>query len=101
MGKKMAEQTPLTDAQRRIVLKALGIAPLASAGLFMNLSLSSCSDSTTPSDSSVELKLANEPSLGNIDGFVRRTYGSNNNGDPIIIIKTDENTYRCISVACP
>ena len=50
----MKNQKPLTDAQRRIVLKALGIAPLASAGLFMNLSLSSCSDSTTPSDDSIE-----------------------------------------------
>jgi hypothetical protein len=97
----MKNQKPLTDAQRRIVLKALGIAPLASAGLFMNLSLSSCSDSTTPSDDSIELKLSDEPSLGNIDGFVRRTYGSNNNGDPIIIIRTEESTYRCISVACP
>ncbi len=102
MGTSMSEKKPLTDAQRRIVLKALGIAPLASAGLFMNLSLSSCSnDSTSPSDGSIELKVADEPGLGNIDGFVRRTYGSNNNGDPIIIIKTEENTYRCIAVGCP
>jgi hypothetical protein len=98
---KMAEQKQLTDNQRRNVLKALGIAPLASAGLFINFAMSSCSNSTTPSDNSIELKLANEPSLANIDGFLRRTYGSNNNGDPIIIIKTEENTYRCFSVSCP
>lgn len=97
----MAEKKPLTDSQRRIVLKALGLAPLASAGLFMNLSLSGCSDSTSPSDDSIELKVADEPSLGNIDGFIRRTYGSNNNGNPIIILKTDIDTYRCISVSCP
>lgn len=97
----MAEKKPLTDSQRRIVLKALGIAPLASAGLFMNLSLSGCSDSTSPSDDLIELKVADEPGLGNIDGFVRRTYGSNNNGNPIIILKTDIDTYRCISVGCP
>ncbi|MEY5131974.1 MAG: hypothetical protein RL734_2041, partial [Bacteroidota bacterium] len=41
----MAEQKTFTDSQRRTILKALGIAPLASAGLFMNLSLSGCSDS--------------------------------------------------------
>lgn len=98
----MADQKPLTDAQRRIVLKALGIAPIASAGLFMNMTLSSCSnDSTSPSDGSMELKVSDEAALGNVDGFVRRTYGSNNNGEPIIIIRTGENTYRCISVACP
>jgi len=68
----MAEQKQFTDNQRRIVLKALGIAPFASAGLFMNFSLSGCSNSTSPSDDSIELKLADEPSLANIDGFFKK-----------------------------
>lgn len=95
------EKELLNDNQRRIVLKALGLLPLATGSVLLNSGLSGCSSTTEPSGNNVELKVSDEASLNNTDGFLRRTYGSNNNGDPIIIIKTFEGVYRCISASCP
>ena len=88
------EKELLNVNQRRIVLKALGIFPLATGSILLNASLSGCSSSSEPSSNAVDLKVTDESALNNVDGFLRRTYGSNNNGDPIIIIKTFLNIRR-------
>ena len=95
------EKELLNENQRRIVLKALGLFPLAAGSVLLQSGLSGCSTTTEPSGNNVDLKVSEESALNNIDGFLRRTYGSNNNGDPIIIIKTFEGVYRCISASCP
>lgn len=95
------EKELLNENQRRIVLKALGLFPLAAGSVLLQSGLSGCSTTTEPSGNTIDLKVSEESALNNIDGFLRRTYGSNNNGDPIIIIKTFEGVYRCISASCP
>ena len=86
------EKELLNENQRRIVLKALGLFPLAAGSVLLQSGLSGCSTTTEPSGNNVDLKVSEESALNNIDGFLRRTYGSNNNGDPIIIIKTETTT---------
>lgn len=48
----------------------------------------------------VTLTLANELGLQSVGGSIRRTFGNNNNGLPVIVIRTAQDKFRTMSSYC-
>jgi Rieske Fe-S protein len=51
----------------------------------------------------VTLTLANEPNLQSVGGFIRRTFGSNNGGNEVLVVHvtaTGSGAFRTMSVVC-
>lgn len=87
---------------RRNFMKTIGILPVVSGAAIMAI-CQGCSDtSTSPlTGETVTLTLANESSLQSVGGSIRRTFGNNNNGLPVIVIRTAQDKFRTMSSYCP
>ncbi len=87
---------------RRNFMKTIGILPVVSGAAIVAL-CQGCSDSPTSTltGEKVTLTLANESSLQSIGGSIRRTFGNNNNGLPVIVIRTAQDKFRAMSSYCP
>jgi nitrite reductase/ring-hydroxylating ferredoxin subunit len=87
---------------RRNFMKTIGILPIVSGAAIVAL-CQGCSDSPTStlSGETVTITLANESSLQSIGGSIRRTFGNNNNGLPVIVIRTAQDKFRAMSSYCP
>lgn len=65
--------------------------------------VASCeSDTTKPSTTGqkVEFNVATEPALATVGGIVKRTFGSNNGGMPVFIVRTGETSFLVLSSRC-
>jgi nitrite reductase/ring-hydroxylating ferredoxin subunit len=87
---------------RRNFMKTIGILPVVSGAAIVAL-CQGCSDSSTSTLTGeiVTVTLANEPNLQSIGGSIRRTFGNNNNGLPVIVIRTAQDKFRTMSSKCP
>jgi Rieske Fe-S protein len=81
----------------------------ASLGVILSSStlasvLASCeSDTTKPSATTgqkVEFNVSTEPALANVGGVVKKTFGSNNGGMPVFIVRTGETMFVVLSSRC-
>ncbi len=85
----------LLDAAARLGL-VLSSSALASL-------LAGCeSDTTKPSTTGqkVELDVTTEQALASVGGVVKKTFGSNNGGMPVFIVRTSETTFVVLSSRC-
>ncbi len=85
----------LLDAAARLGL-VLSSSALASL-------LASCeSDTTKPSTTgqNVEFDVTTEPALASVGGVVKKTFGSNNGGMPVFIVRTSQTTFVVLSSRC-
>lgn len=87
---------------RRNFIKTIGILPVVSGAAIVAL-CQGCSDSPTSTltGEKVTVTLANESSLQSMGGSIRRTFGNNNNGLPVIVIRTAQDKFRTMSSKCP
>lgn len=54
----------------------------------------------TPTGSSVLLDITKEPELAAQGGAIKRTFDSNNNGAPVIVIRLDATSFVAFSAVC-
>ncbi len=108
---------PDAEAQldrRSFLTRSAGVLGLALAGGSLATLLNSCEDDATrgPVDTdpgnaiTVELNIAEEEKLQAVGGSLKRSFGSNNGGFPLIIVRTAEDRFRaytakCTHQACP
>lgn len=94
---------------RRDFLKkfSAGVAIAGGAALFANMGSCIFPDSTVdPSPTTgqkVKLTLANEPTLQVVGGFIRRTFGNNNGGNAVLVLRVAQNgtsAFKTMSVIC-
>jgi Rieske Fe-S protein len=81
---------------------AAGIGAALSSSALATL-LSSCeSDVTKPATTGqqVTFDVSSEPALATIGGVVKRTFGSNNGGMPVFIVRTGETEFLVLSSSC-
>jgi hypothetical protein len=86
---------------RRNFMKTFSVLPVLTGMATISLCSGGCSDES-PADvaltgAKVTLVLANEPTLQAVNGFIRRSFGTNNGGNPVIVVRTAEKN----SVLCP
>jgi nitrite reductase/ring-hydroxylating ferredoxin subunit len=92
---------------RRQFMRTMGILPIVSGAVVMSLCTTGCSDDddnpTSPlTGETVTLTLANEPTLLEVGGFIRRAFGANKNGNrPVIVVRTAQDKFRAMSSYCP
>ena len=86
---------------RRNFIKTIGILPVVSGAAIVAL-CQGCSDSPTSTltGEKVTVTLANESSLQSMGSSIRRTFGNNNNGLPVIVIRTAQDKFRTMSSYC-
>ena len=114
-------ETELTGAdaeaqfdRRSFLTRSAGVLGLALAGGSLATLLNSCEDDSTrgPVDSNpgntitVQLNIAEETRLQAVGGSLKRSFGSNNGGFPLIIVRTADDTFhaytaKCTHQACP
>lgn len=83
--------------QRAASLCGLTLCSSALAGL-----LASCETDTVKSTgSTATLLIDNEEALKEIGGGVKKTFGSNNGGRPVIIVRTAADKFVAFSSVCP
>jgi nitrite reductase/ring-hydroxylating ferredoxin subunit len=94
------------QVDRRQFIRTMGILPVVSGAVIMSLCTTGCSDEDNPNTpltgEKVTLTLANEPSLLEIGGSIRRAFGANMNGNrPVIVVRTAQDKFRAMSSYCP
>lgn len=94
------------QVDRRQFMRTMGILPVVSGAVIMSLCTSGCSDDDNPTTpltgEKVTLSLDNEPTLQNIGGFIRRSFGANTNANrPVIVVRTAQDKFRAMSSYCP
>ncbi|MCS7001100.1 MAG: Rieske 2Fe-2S domain-containing protein [Candidatus Kapabacteria bacterium] len=79
----------------------------ASAGIILSSGalaalLASCeSDTTKPSTGqTVEFDVSTAPALATVGGIVKQTFGTNNGGMPVFIVRTGETSFVVLSSRC-
>ena len=102
--------TGVSPFSRRRFLKSLSVFAAAATGMLGFSALESCKKADdngpaapTATGQKVTLVLANESSLAAVGGFVRRTFGSNNNGSDVLVIRVAQggsNAFETMSVVC-
>ncbi len=100
----------MCDTRRREFLlnAAASFGVVLSAGALASLLAGCESDTTKPSTTgqTVQFDVSTEPALANVGGIVKRTFGSNNGGMPVFIVRTGETSFvvlssRCTHEGCP
>jgi len=99
----------VNDVSRRRFLRTVSAGVLSAGMTAWIASLESCNNPTTSpgretaTGQKVTLTLANEPTLQSVGGFVRRTFGGNNGGYPVLVVRTGSSgsgAFRTMSTVC-
>lgn len=94
----------MCDSNRRefMLHAAASFGAVLSTGVLASLLTSCESDTTKPSTSgqTVTFDVNTEPALANVGGIVMRTFGSNNGGMPVFIVRTGEASFVVLSSRC-
>jgi len=107
MAGKPDEQ--VSEVSRRRFLHTVSAGVLSVGFTAWLAGLESCNNPTTSpgteptTGQKVTLTLANEPTLQSVGGFVRRTFGNNNGGNPVLVVRTGSSgtgAFRTMSVVC-
>ncbi|MDX2130291.1 MAG: Rieske 2Fe-2S domain-containing protein [Chloroherpetonaceae bacterium] len=93
------------DSGRRDFLKTAATSAVALCSLQFAAMLSSCGDSTSANDVSTgvteTLDLTANTALNTVGGFIRRTFGNNNSGREVIVMRLSETSFGAMDVLCP
>ncbi|GIV51319.1 MAG: hypothetical protein KatS3mg054_0703 [Chloroflexus sp.] len=81
---------------------AASIGAVLSASALASLIAGCESDTTKPSTTGqmVQFDVSTEPALANVGGVVKRTFGSNNGGMPVFIVRMGETSFVVLSSRC-
>lgn len=102
-------QDDSAPSSRREFLRRASVIAIALAGSSFLLNQEACNvpDQTVgPSSTTgqkVTLTLANEAGLKNVGGFIRRTFGGNNDGNDVIVMRlaaSGTDAFKTMSVVC-
>lgn len=93
------------DQSRRNFLKAAGQLTVLGGVITLSGCLGGCSAENSVATSAntgvqVTLTLANEPSLATVGGYIRRAFSNNNNGNPVIVVRTADKKFQTMSTLC-
>ena len=92
-------------AGRRNFLKSITALPVLSGAVVMSLCTNGCSDDSSSvalTGEKVTLTIANEPTLLNVGGYIRRAFGTSMNANrPVIVVRTAQDKFRAMSSYCP
>jgi len=97
------------DVSRRRFIQTVSAGVLSAGFVAWLAGLESCNNAATnpgtaPSTGQkVTLTLANESTLQSVGGFVRRTFGGNNGGHPVLVVRTGSSgsgAFRTMSTVC-
>lgn len=92
--------------RREFITAAAKTVGISLCGLAIGSLVQSCeSDAVRPADTNstgnvVALDVASEPSLSANGGAIKRTFGTNNNGAPVIVIRITETEFMAFSAVC-
>ena len=93
------------DSSRRDFLKTAASSAVAFCTLPLAAMLTACADSTSSNETSTgvtaTLDLTLNPTLNSVGGFIRRTFGNNNSGREVIVMRISETAYGAMDVLCP
>ncbi len=86
---------------RRFFLKLASMCGITVTGTFIPAIFTGCeNDTTKSSDKSVELDISTQPALQNGGSAAKITFGENNNGRPVIVIRLAENEFVVLTSVC-
>lgn len=86
---------------RRFFLKLASLCGITVTGTFIPAFFTGCeNDTTKSSDKSVELDISTQPALQNMGSAAKVTFGENNNGRPVIVIRLAENEFVVLTSVC-
>lgn len=91
------------NQSRRSFLKVTGQLTVIGGVISLGSCLGGCSSSvsTIPlTGNKITLTLANESGLQTVGGFIRRAFNSNNNGLPVIVVRTADKKFQTMSTLC-
>jgi cytochrome b6-f complex iron-sulfur subunit len=92
--------------RREFITAAARTVGVSLCGLAIGSLVQSCeSDAVRPADANttgnvVTLDVASEPSLSANGGAIKRTFGTNNNGAPVIVIRISDTSFMAFSAVC-
>ena len=96
------KQCPNSERRAFLLNAAASLGVVLSSSALASL-LSSCeNDTTKPSTTGqkVEFDVTSEPALAQVGGIVKRSFGSNNGGMPVFIVRTGETSFLVLSSRC-
>lgn len=86
---------------RRFFLKLASLCGITVTGAFISTFLTGCeNDTTKSSDKTVDLDISTQPELQNVGGAAKVTFGANNNGRPVMVIRSAENEFVVVTSVC-
>ncbi len=93
-----------TEERREFIRQAATMFGLTVCGASLSSLVSSCeSDEVKDPVSSgtpIEFDLAETPSLANVGGAAHRTFGANNGGQPVIIVRISDAEFTAFTAVC-
>ncbi|KXB97925.1 MAG: hypothetical protein AA908_00485 [Chlorobi bacterium NICIL-2] len=95
--------SPCNYRRREFLLDAAAsIGAILSSSALASLLASCESDTTKPSTTgqTVQFDVSTEPALANVGGIIKRTFGNNNGGMPVFIIRTAQASFLVLSSRC-
>lgn len=96
------KQCPNSERRAFLLNAAASLGVVLSSSALASL-LSSCeNDTTKPSTTGqkVEFDITTEPALGQVGGVVKQSFGSNNGGMPVFIVRSGETSFLVLSSRC-
>jgi len=100
-----APANTLTEDRREFLQTALSAAGLAVCGATLAALGTACQASNSPTDApstgaQATLDVAMQPRLASVGGAISQTFGSNNGGRAVIVIRTAQNEFLALSSVC-
>lgn len=95
-----------TTDRRDFIATAAKTVGITLCGLALGSLVQSCEDdgvrpaNADPTGQVVDLDLLTEPDLAAIGGAIKRTFGTNNNGSPVIVIRLEADKFVAFSAVC-